>query len=126
MEGEHPVEVPARVRAASGAARDDGWMRIGELPLRRRFREAGVFLLIGLAVGGALLLVPLVHILGILFALTLIGVAGLRLRAARVLEAARGTCPNCSREGRFYVGFGQRRYRVPAAASCEGCGGEPA
>ena len=75
-------------------------------------REAGLFLVVGLGVGAALLFVPLVHILGILFALALTGVAGLRLRAARVLEAARGVCPNC-REGPFYVGFGRRGSGCP-------------
>ena len=79
-------------------------------------------MLVGLGVGAALLFVPLVHILGILFALALTGVAGLRLRAARVLEAARGVCPNCTREGSFYVGFGRRRFREPVAASCQECG----
>jgi hypothetical protein len=122
MEGKQALELPARIRAASGATRDDGWIRVGELPLRQRLGEAGLFLIVGLGVGAALLFVPLVHILGILFALALTGVAGLRLRAARVLEAARGVCPNCSREGPFYVGFGRRRFRVPAAGSCQECG----
>lgn len=110
------------MRAANGAIRDDAWMRVGELPLGRRLHEAGVCLIIGLTVGGALLFVPLVHILGILFALALIGIASHRLCAGRVLEAARGICPDCGGEGPFYVGVGRRRFRVPTTASCKACG----
>jgi hypothetical protein len=66
---------------------------VGELSLGSGLRESGVFLLVGLGVG-ALLLVPLLHVLGVLFALALTGVGGLRLRIAHVLEGARGISPN--------------------------------
>ena len=117
-------EIPVRVQAITGAARDDAWIRRRPVPLRQRLVEAGRFALIGLAGGAVFLLVPLVHLLGILFALTMLIVGAARLRAATVVDAAGGTCPRCDHAGGFFLGVGRRRFRLPLTVSCQACGVE--
>jgi hypothetical protein len=115
-------DIAVRVRAANGATRDDAWIRRQPVPLQRRLLEAGRFALIGLAGGAAFILVPLIHLLGILFALAMMGLATARLRATGVVSGAGGTCPRCDHSGAFFVGVGRRRFRLPIKAACEACG----
>jgi hypothetical protein len=117
-------EIPVRVQAITGAARDDAWIRRRPVPLRQRLLDAGRFAVIGLTGGAVFLLVPLVHLLGILFALTMLTVAAARLRAATVVQDAGGTCPRCGHAGAFFAGVGRRRFRLPLKVSCQGCGVE--
>ena len=117
-------ELPARVRAVNGQSRSDAWIQRRALSLRQRLVEAGRLVALGLLVGGGLLFIPLVHLFGLIFALTLSGLAAIRLRAAAVLEAAGGTCPRCGQPGTFFVGFGRRRFQWPVKATCGACGVE--
>lgn len=117
-------DVPVRVRAINGQVGDDAWIRHRLIPLRQRAVEAGKFFGIGLAGGAVFLVVPLIHLLGILFALVMLGIAIARVRATAVVDAAGGICPRCKHDGRFFVGLGHRRFRLPMDASCEQCGTE--
>jgi len=117
---EHP-QVPVRVRAADGTARDDGWVRVAHRPVAKRLGEAGLIAGGGTVAGVLLLPVPLVHIFGILFMLTTWWFAVQRARTSTVIVNAGGTCPRCATEGRFFVGFGRKRFRLPVATSCPSC-----
>ena len=117
-------EIPAHARAVSGQTRADAWIRLRQLPVRQRLVEAGRFLAVGLLIGGGFLFVPLVHIFALIFALVMIGLAAVRLRARAVLDAAGGVCPRCGHAGAFFVGLGRRRFRWPVEATCGGCGVE--
>lgn len=114
--------INVRVRAADGSTRDDGWVRRGELGLRRRLGEAAIFLAVGGTLGAVFLLIPLIHLLGVMVAAASLGLSLHRLRSRRVLAGAGGTCPRCGREAAFFVGFGRQRFRLPVGASCGACG----
>ena len=102
--------IPVRVRAADGTARDDGWIRVAHRPVAKRFGEAALIAGAGTLAGVLLLPVPLVHIFGILFMLTTWWFAVQRARTEHGVVSAGGTCPRCAKEGRFFVGFGRKRY----------------
>ena len=119
-----PDESPVRVRAVNGQTGDDAWNPRRRLPLRQRLRAASRFAGLGQLLGAGFLLIPLVHLLGVLFLLVLSVMAAARLRATAVVDEARGTCPRCGQTGSFFVGLGRRRFRLPMAASCGGCGVE--
>jgi uncharacterized protein (DUF983 family) len=68
-----------------------------------------------------LLPVPLVHLFGIAFFLGMAYLAVRRMLSRAVLHGARGVCPACGQEGRFFVGFGGRPFRLPVGTSCGAC-----
>jgi hypothetical protein len=109
------------VRAENGRSRDDAWVRIALLPLSARLYEAGKLAAVGIAGGLLFVFVPLVHLLGLLFALACIAWAVLRLRSREVVAAAGGVCPACGASTTFFTGFGRQRYRLPLASSCSAC-----
>lgn len=117
-------EIPVRVRASNGESRDDAWIRRRLLPFRQRLLEAGKFAGLGLVGGAVILVIPLIHLLGIIFALVLSCLAAARLRTTAVVETAGGTCPRCKQPEKFFVGLGRRRFQLPTTASCERCGVE--
>lgn len=110
-----------RVRSEDGSVREDGWIEVAEWPLSRRLRDAGILVAVGTVVGLVLLPIPLIHLAGIIFALTCWTLAVLRLRVHTVLRAAGGTCPRCGAEQRFPTGFGRARYRLPYSTACGKC-----
>ena len=113
--------VPVRVRAADGTARDDGWVRTAPRPLAARVGEGLMIAGGGTAIGVLLLPVPLVHIFGVIFALTTWWVALQRVRTETVVVSVGGTCPHCGTTGTFFAGFGRKRYRLPISTSCPAC-----
>ena len=118
-----PVEVQegVRIQAANGATRDDGWVRIASRPSAARIGEGLLLALGGTAVGILLLPIPLVHLFGIMFALSTWWLGFRRATTARVVAGAGGTCPRCGKTGNFFVGFGRKRYGFPIATSCPHC-----
>lgn len=110
-----------RIRGADGRARDDGWIDTGVRPLAARLSEACLIALGGTAVGAVLLLVPLVHLFGVMFALFMWGFAIRRARTRNVIVKAGGRCPGCGEPGAYFVGFGRQRFRLPISTSCPRC-----
>lgn len=110
--------VPVRVRAANGTTRDDGWVRTAHRPLPARIGEGALIAIGGTVVGALLLPIPLVHIFGVLFALSTWWFGFRRARTATVVLEAGGTCPRCGEVATFYSGFGRKRFRLPLSTSC--------
>jgi hypothetical protein len=113
--------IAVRVRAADGTSRDDGWVRTAHRPFPARVGEGLMIAGGGTAVGVLLLPVPLVHLFGIMFALTTWWIALQRVRTDTVVVSVGGTCPHCGTTGTFYAGFGRKRYRLPISTSCPSC-----
>jgi hypothetical protein len=113
--------LPVRVRAADGTARDDGWVRTAERPLAARIGEGALIALAGTAGGVLLLPIPLVHLFGIIFAVSMWGLGLHRARTRTVVVEAGGTCPRCGTAGVYYAGFGRKRFRLPISTSCPHC-----
>jgi hypothetical protein len=114
-------QVPVRVRAANGIARDDGWVRTIDRPLLARLGEGGLLALGGTAVGILLLPIPLVHLFGAIFALFMWWLGIRRAGTRTVVLDAGGVCPRCGERAAFYVGFGRQRFRLPLSTSCPRC-----
>ena len=110
-----------RVRGSAGRWRDDGWVDTAVRPLGARLGEASLLALGGTAAGAVLLLVPLVHLFGVVFALAMWAFAIRRVRTRTVLVKAGGTCPRCGEAGAYFVGFGRARVRFPISTSCPRC-----
>ncbi len=113
--------IPVRVRAADGTARDDGWVRTARRPFAARVGEGLLMAGGGTAIGVLLLPIPLVHLFGIMFALTTWWFALQRVRTDTVVVNVGGTCPHCGTAGTFFAGFGRKRYRLPISTSCPSC-----
>ncbi len=110
-----------RVRGSAGRWRDDGWVDTAVRPLGARLGEASLLALGGTVVGAVLLLVPLVHLFGVVFALAMWAFAIRRIGTKTVLVKAGGTCPRCGEAGAYFVGFGRQRVRFPISTSCPRC-----
>jgi hypothetical protein len=110
-----------RVRAADGTARDDGWVRTAHRPFAARVGEGLMIAGGGTAIGVLLLPVPLVHLFGIMFALSTWWFGLQRMRTDTVVVSVGGTCPHCDKAGTFFAGFGRKRYRLPISTSCPSC-----
>jgi hypothetical protein len=113
--------IAVRVRAADGKSSDDGWVRTAHRPLLKRIGEGLLLAGGGTAVGVMLLPVPLVHIFGVVFALSTWWFGIRRALTDTVVTAVGGTCPHCQQEGTFYAGFGRKRFRLPISTSCPKC-----
>lgn len=114
-------QLPVSITAIDGRAGSQGEVEFVRPPLRRRLRKAGLLFLAGVAGGMLLLPIPLVHIAGLAFFLTLTGLAGRRLLSREILKAASGHCPACGAAGEYFVGFGGRRLAFPIVTSCPHC-----
>ena len=121
MSQAHDSETPVRVRAADGTARDDGWVRTAERPFLARLGEGALIALGGTAVGVLLLPIPLVHLFGVIFGVSMWGLGVHRARTRTVIVEVGGTCPHCEKAGAFYAGFGRKRFRLPISSSCPNC-----
>lgn len=117
----HMYRHPVSITSADGKRGGSGIVEFARPPLRRRLWKAGILFAIGLAGGVLLLPIPLIHIFGILFFLTMTGFAVKRLVSRRVLKGASGTCPACQAAGDFFVGFGSQRVAFPVSSSCPHC-----
>ncbi len=112
---------PVRVRAADGTARDDGWVRVAHRPFAARLGEGVLIAGGGTAIGVLLLPIPLIHLFGIMFALTTWWFGLQRVRTDTVIVSVGGTCPRCGKAGAFFAGFGRKRFRLPISTSCPAC-----
>lgn len=112
--------IQVRVRASTGAV-GVGAVAVGHPTLARRALWAGLLLAAGLAAAVLLLPVPLAHFFGIAFFFGMAYLAARRLMSRTVLREASGVCPACGQEGRFFVGFGGRPFRLPVGTSCGAC-----
>jgi hypothetical protein len=115
------ARVAVRVRADDGTARDDGWVGTAERPLGARLGEGALIALGGTAIGVLLLPIPLIHLFGVIFAVSMWGMGLHRARTRTVIVATGGTCPRCGTPGQFYAGFGRKRFRLPISTSCPRC-----
>jgi hypothetical protein len=114
-------KIAVRVRASDGRTSDDGWIRTAHRPLLKRIGEGALIAGGGTAVGVMLLPVPLVHIFGVVFALSTWWFGLQRARTETVVTAVGGTCPHCQQAGTFFAGFGRKRFRLPISTSCPRC-----
>ncbi len=91
--------------------------------LRRRDRVAGAAKVLGagLVLAAVVLPIPLVHLFAIPVVAVSLVLAARRLWTGEVVARAEGKCPSCGQIGRFYVGFGRQRFRLPIATSCAAC-----
>lgn len=115
------IEVPVMLRAGDGRGGTRGSVAFAQPGFGRRLVRSGVQFLAGLAIGGLLLPVPLIHLFGIMFFLAMSGLALKRLVTRRVLKHAAGQCPSCQTEQDFFVGMGGRRLKFPVVSSCPAC-----
>ena len=113
--------IPVTISAIDGRTGGQGEVEFVRPPLQRRLWKAGALLLIGLAGGVLLLPIPLIHIVGLAFFLTLTGLAVRRLLSREILKAASGQCPACGAAGEYFAGFGGRRLAFPIVTSCPTC-----
>lgn len=118
---EDAQRIAVRVRAADGTARDDAWVETAHRPLAARLGEGLLVAGGGTLVGIMLLPIPLIHLFGIMFALSTWWVGIQRARTTTVVSKAGGTCPHCETAGRFFSGFGRKRFRLPLSTSCPSC-----
>jgi hypothetical protein len=110
-----------RVALASGRGDGRGSIEIAQPSFSHRLLRAGALFLVGLAGGLLLLPVPLLHLMGVFFFLTLTVLAVRKVATRRVLQGASGSCPGCHAEGRYFVGFGGRKVKFPIKTSCKHC-----
>ena len=96
-------------------------MEYTEPTLGQRLRKAGKLVLLGLVAVVVFLPIPLMHLVGVLGFLVLLGLAIHRLRSREVVTSAHGRCPACGAEGAYYVGFGSQRMKFPITTSCPSC-----
>jgi hypothetical protein len=115
------ARIAVRIRAADGTVRDDGWVRTVERPVAARIGEGALIALGGTAVGVLLLPIPLIHLFGVIFAVSMWGLGLHRARTRTVVVEAGGTCPRCEQAGTYYAGFGRKRFRLPISTSCPHC-----
>lgn len=115
------VRVAVRIRAADGTVHDDGWVGTAGRSLGARLGEGALIALGGTAVGALLLPIPLIHLFGVIFAVSMWGLGFHRARTRTVVTGAGGTCPRCGKPGNFYSGFGRKRFRLPLSTSCPHC-----
>ena len=115
------ARVAVRVRAGDGTVRDDGWVDTAERPLVARSAEGALIAIGGSGVGVLLLPIPLVHLFGVIFAVSMWGLGFHRARTRTVVTGSGGTCPRCGTVGEFYSGFGRKRFRLPISTSCPHC-----
>jgi len=115
------ARVAVRIRGADGTASDDGWVETAERPLGARLRDGALIALGGTAVGILLLPIPLIHLFGVIFALSMWGLGVHQARSKTVVTGAGGTCPGCRKPGVFFSGFGRKRFKLPLATSCPNC-----
>jgi hypothetical protein len=113
--------IPVSISAIDGSTGGQGEVAFVRPRLQRRLWKAGVLFLIGFAGGVLLLPIPLIHIVGLAFFLTLTGLAVRRLLSREVLKAASGHCPACGAPGEYFVGIGGRRLSFPIVTSCPRC-----
>ena len=114
-------QVHVTISAIDGRTGGQGEVGFVRPPLTRRLWKAGALFLIGLAGGVLLLPIPLIHIVGLVFFLTLTGLAVRRLLSREILKGASGHCPACGAPGEYFVGFGGRRLSFPIVTSCPQC-----
>jgi len=110
-----------RVRAADGSSNDSGWITTAHRPVGARIGEGALIAGGGIAIGILLLPIPLIHLFGIMFALTACWFGLQRARTATVVVSTGGTCPRCQKDGTFFAGFGRKRFRLPLSTSCPSC-----
>lgn len=115
-------EQPLRLRGWSGPGTPaHGDWRDFDLATRLRRSLAAL----GLGLGVALLMVPVpvVHFAAVPAAL-LAGALGAveQLAMRERLMAVEGECPHCGAAGRYRLGVGVRRVRLPADVECPSCG----
>lgn len=110
-----------RVALASGRGDGRGSIEFAQPSLGQRLIRAAALFLVGLAGGLLLLPVPLLHLMGVFFFLTMTALAARKVVTRRVLQGASGTCPGCQAEGRYFVGFGGRKVAFPVKTSCKYC-----
>ncbi len=111
---------PVLVTAGAGGGTATGTVQVGYPSLSQRLGRAAGLFAAGLA-GLLVLFVPLVHFFGLALFVGMSWLAVRRLRAREVFRSARGTCPACGREGRFFVGLGGRPVGFPVSTSCGHC-----
>lgn len=113
--------LPVTISAIDGRTGSQGEVEFVRPPLKRRLWKAGGLFLIGLAGGVLLLPIPLIHLVGLVFFLTLTGLAVRRLLSREILKTATGHCPACGAPGEYFAGFGGRRLSFPIVTSCPRC-----
>jgi hypothetical protein len=115
------MRIEVQVAGRTGSERSPGWVEVEELSLGRRAILAGRTALIGLVIGLLFLPVPLIHLFGVFAFLVSLGLAVRRFGTRTALRQAGGACPGCGQDGRFFVGLGSSRFRLPTTTSCSHC-----
>jgi hypothetical protein len=120
MARERPVE-DERECALSGYSGESGraWVRVVRYDRGARTRRALQELAAAWGAALASVFIPVAHF-ALVPAFLAYGVYGfaVRVRAAEVALAARGTCPDCGREQALDIAG---PWRVPRFVSCQGC-----
>jgi len=115
------IALPVRIRSQDGKSGGAGEVEYSRPSIGERLRKAGKLVLLGMVAVVVFLPIPLMHLVGVLGFLALLGLAIHRLRSREVVKGAHGRCPACGAEGSYYVGFGNQRMKFPLATSCPSC-----
>jgi hypothetical protein len=116
------MTTPISIRAINGSGPSAGSAELVERPIRDRLRQSLVIFGAGLAIGVLFLPVPLIHLFGLMAAVTATVIAVRRFGVRTLVVRASGRCPACGADTTFFMAGGLRAARWPLASSCAACG----
>jgi len=115
----HTVAVTLEAPGAAAVTRDGV---LCDFTAADRMKRATIVMMVAVVLAGALLPIPIIHLLGIpLVLITGIVMAGRQLACIARLQPLRIPCPKCQAVNRVGGGFGFRRVTGDLDRTCDSC-----